>query len=282
MLKPIWFVEPALSVLAQSFGGGAVEGTRTRSSDQQYDALLSGAADVAITAMDNVFAWNRRGDADDFRIVAQVEETTPLTLMCAPGFDGSGDLRGARILVDAPANGFVVALRAFLADRGTPIEADALMPAGGVTERCEALLGGGGDVTLLGPPLDGVAAAAGASVLGRLQDRYPNFPGQGLVVRLSSLDRIGSALSAWLADLDEARHRYAADPSRAADILIAAGVPVRAAAGFAATLPASLTPNPSGISLLIAHRHRLGLPGGSDTPECLLAPFLIGASYATN
>ena len=58
-----------------AFGANGVEvDTRfTRSSLDQRASLLTGDADVAVTALDNLFAWNQPDDAD-FRAVAQIEQ----------------------------------------------------------------------------------------------------------------------------------------------------------------------------------------------------------------
>src|SRR5262245_25596928 len=115
------FVPPALAVVAQRRGffvarGVAMHSTLTTSSDEQFEKLVDGRCDVAVTAMDNVIGWNRRGAGGDFRIVAQIESTTPLFLFVQPAITSLEMLADRAILVDSTENGFVVALRAMLAD----------------------------------------------------------------------------------------------------------------------------------------------------------------------
>ena len=55
----------------------------TSGSDEQFERLVRGDCDAVVTAMDNVFAWNRRAGPGDFCIVAQIERTTPLVVMAA-------------------------------------------------------------------------------------------------------------------------------------------------------------------------------------------------------
>jgi hypothetical protein len=57
---------------------------------------------------------------------------------------------------------------------------------------------------LLGPPFDAMGTQAGLVRLARVQDRQPDFPGQGLVVRASALERLRPALAPWLASLTRA------------------------------------------------------------------------------
>jgi hypothetical protein len=60
---------------------------------------------------------------------------------------------------------------------------------GGVRERFDSLLAGEVAGTLLGPPFDGLARDAGMRELVTVQQAFPDFPGQGLVVRAAVLDR---------------------------------------------------------------------------------------------
>src|SRR4051812_18041143 len=163
-LRLLWFVPSPVAVVASALKlapGVTLRAERNPSSDAQYEALASGEVDAVVTAMDNVMDWNLRPGVQDLRIVAQLEHTTPLTLVAQKGCTRLEDLRGATILVDAPRNGFIVALRAMLAERGIGPDAYSLERVGGVKERHDALVGGRGDATLLGPPFDAMALQAG-------------------------------------------------------------------------------------------------------------------------
>lgn len=277
-----WFVEPAVSILARAdtqstAARPSVDGIATRSSDEQFDALVSGSADAAITAMDNVMDWNMRAGGQDLRIVAQVERTTPLSLVARAGMSEIEGLRGGTLLVDSTANGFVVAARALLDEFGLPSGSYALKAAGGVRERHQALLAGDGDATLLGPPFDGIAIAQGARVLSRVNERYPAFPGQGLVVRRSSDDRVRARVIAWLAALDHARARALPGRNVAVSHLMEAGMPRPLAETMIEGLPNSLAPDRDGVALLIAQRRRAGLRGGSVTYSDLVDSDLLAS-----
>jgi len=237
-LNVMWFVPQPLAMLAaQAPGATGIRASRTTSSDVQFAALAAGESDVVVTAMDNVIGWNRRPGPKDFRVVAQVERTTSLALFAAPGRSKMTDLRGASLLVDAPDNGFVIALRAMLREAGIDEQGCRFVPAGGVMERYAALLAGGGDATLLGPPFTNQAAEAGLTQIASVQETWPAFPGQGIVMRkaCAARERVG----AWLRELDQAR-RQLGDLS-------------------------SLRPPAEGIAVLTAHRRLLGLSGAEDT-----------------
>jgi len=282
-MKAMWFVPPPVMLLAAEpgFGRAAVEGVRNTSSEEQFESLASGRVDMAVTAMDNVIDWNRRPGPRDFRIVAQIERTTPLHVIGRPGLASLADLRGATLLVDARDNGFVVALRALLHEAGLGPRDYVLDPVGGVTERYEALLAGRGDATLLGPPFDGQAREAGCSQLASVQERYPTFPGQGLVMRLATLERLEAPLCAYLEALSAACELLRCDEQKAAGLLREAGMPPQALASAIALSPLSLCPDRQGVELLIGHRRELDMPGGNETYEQLVAaswlPPVMGA-----
>ena len=263
-----WFVEPATSILTRIGTVTApvqlsVNGIETKSSDEQFEALMSGTTDAAVTAMDNVMDWNLRPGGGDLRIVAQIERTTPLSLVGTAATTDVRSLKDGTVLVDASANGFVVAARALLDECGLDSGSYTLKPAGGVRERCETLLAGGGDATLLGPPFDGMAVARGARVLARVNDHYPAFPGQGLVVRQSSYDRVRAHVVAWLAAMEHARAWAQTNKNAAVVRLAATGIPGPLAETLISFIPSSLVPDRDGIALLIAQRQRAGLRGGT-------------------
>lgn len=278
-LKAIWFIEPAVALLARLNGAAGPEGRLTASSDEQYAALMAGEVDVAVTSMDNVMDWNLRDAAADFAIIAQIERTTRLTLMGRPGVTSFEDIRNGDLLVDAPANGFVVAARMVLAEEGLNAGDYSLVPAGGVRERMAALLSGAGDATLLGPPFDFQAADAGAARLAVVNDRYPDYPGQGLVIRRSALDACRADLATWLADLSRAIAQT--DRPDAARQFADSGMPAPVAQVFAASLPDSLTPDRAGVDRVISQRRALGLRGGDVSYDDLVPTLTEGSGAAT-
>ncbi|SDH82691.1 hypothetical protein SAMN05444748_102564 [Variovorax sp. OV700] len=278
-LRVLWFVPPPVAIVAQGLTMAnevTVLSRRNTSSDEQFAALASGESDAVVTAIDNVMDWNLRDGPQDFRVVAQLERTTPLTVVGQRDRTSLEDLRGATILVDAPRNGFIVALRAMLADAEVGPEAYVLAPVGGVKERYEAIISGQGHATLLGPPFDGMAIAAGLTRLATVQERYPAFPGQGLVVSSAALERMRPALSAWLRNLENARQSMGIAPEAARQALTSAGFPAPAVDAMLGATPASLVPDRAGIELLIEQRRRVGLPGANTSYEGLVESSLLG------
>ncbi|MEH3107826.1 MAG: ABC transporter substrate-binding protein [Sphingomonas fennica] len=278
MLKVMWFVPPALHRLAECGGrlaAGAVDAASTGSSDEQFERLQQGRCDAVVTAMDNVVMWNRRPASAGYWIAAQIETTTAISLVAAPGFATVADLRGARLLVDSAVNGFVIALRALLDDAGIGFGDCAVIEAGGVRERFADLTRGEGDASLLGPPFVGMAEAQGLRRLADLDSMFPGFPGQGIVVRRDIGGETRARTVAWLAALEAARADARADEARAVRALLAAGMEAPLATTMARTVPAGLIPDPAGVALIVRHRAQLGLPGGGDRYEELVDPGLL-------
>ena len=279
-LRLLWFVPPPVAVVAQALTVATdvtLLSRRNASSDAQFEALASGQADAVVTAIDNVMDWNLREGPQDFRVVAQLERTTPLTVVGQRSRTSLEDLRAATILIDAPRNGFIVALRAMLADADIGPEAYALEPVGGVKERHDAIVSGRGDATLLGPPFDAMAIEAGLTRIATVQERYPAFPGQGLVVSAAALERLRPALSAWLRSLENARQSMEKAPEAARQALALAGFSAPAVDAMLRATPASLCPDRAGIELLIEQRRRAGLPGAATTYEGLVESSVLPA-----
>ena len=185
-LRQSHFVPPVSYLLAAELGflrDVEVVPTRTPSSAEQLRALLAGEQDMVVTAIDNLFEWTRAGA--DLRLVAQVEQTTPLGIHARGDVESLADLAGCRFAVDAPDNGFALIAKRLLRDAG--VEVDYVV-VGGVRERLDALLGGQVDATLLGPPFDKLAEKAGFARVVDVNALLPELPGQGLVVRAELLD----------------------------------------------------------------------------------------------
>lgn len=185
-LRISYFVPPAALVAARQSGlldDIDVVEARTTGSPAQLAGLADGSLDVVVTAIDNLFEWSRTGV--ELCLAGQVETTTPLAVLAAPQYEDLSGLGGRRFAVDAFTNGFALVARTLVAHAGVEVD---WVETGGVKERLDALLEGDVAATLLGPPFDEQALAAGQRLLIRVQDVYPRFPGQGLVTRAGLSD----------------------------------------------------------------------------------------------
>lgn len=267
-LRVMWFVPPAIAVAAswQMPANFLFESSRTQSSDEQYQSLCEGTVDAVVTSIDNVLHWNRRQGPQDFVVVAQIETTTPLHLIGSSALSTPADLVGANILVDAPENGFVIALRALLQEAGLCADDYCLTPVGGVKERYTALVEGQGGATLLGPPFDTMALQGGFNKLATIQDVFVDFPGQGLVIR-KSVSHANEALKTWVRMLNASLNILPGETAKLKEDLAMLGMPSEAIMALVDTFPGTLIPDRNGIELLIAQRTLLKLPGSDFNYE---------------
>jgi ABC-type nitrate/sulfonate/bicarbonate transport system substrate-binding protein len=274
--RVIEFVSPGVEAIARQLGlfdedALELEVVRTRSSSEQRDRLLSGECDAGLTAIDNLITWNTQGA--DLRLVAQVERTTVLDLIAAPDIATIADLRGATVAVDAVDSGFAIVLRKILLDHGVAAGDYELLAAGGIQERCDALVSARADAGLLGPPWSGRAIERGLVRLTTAEEALPALPGIGVVVRASHHVESADRLRSYLEGLQSAVRWVAeADRATAIDVLVAAGFGAQGAAAVLDVVPRSLEPSTEGVELLYAMRRELGLlPEGAPAADQLFA-----------
>lgn len=274
VLRVIEFVPPAVEAIAQQRGlyaghGVEIETVRTRSSTEQRERMQSGDCDVALTAIDNLIAWNTGGD--DLVLVGQVERTTVLDLVAS--VERIEDLRGATLAVDAVDTGFAIVLRKILRDHGLGSDDYELLPAGGIQQRCDAITGRQAAGGLLGPPWSDQALAHGLHRLTTVEAALPDFPGIGVAVRVVRLEELRDPLARYLAALADAAAWATSTPrDEVITLLVDAGFPADGAGALLDVVPADIAVARGGVELLYAIRRELGvLPVGAPESADLVA-----------
>jgi ABC-type nitrate/sulfonate/bicarbonate transport system substrate-binding protein len=275
------FLPSALTHVARNRGffekaGVEVVSRTIPSSTAQRAELAEGVADVAVTATDNLFAWNTAAagasDALDAAVFAQIDRTADMFLAVRPGRESLLDGGPVRLAVDAPTNGFAIAAYAMLEHLGLPRDGYEVVVVGGVVARFEELMAGRVDVTLLGPPLDEVGARRGMTVVARIADIAQDYPGMGIVADRSRLAEIPDAVSAYLTGLEQARSWLGtADEQAVRDELATATLGLAAVPSILASLPDSREPSASGLDVLVGLRVDLDLliPGAPEPRQLL-------------
>jgi len=142
------------------------------SSATQLARLIEGRIEIAMTAMDNVVAYE---EGDVFAFLG-VTNGGRLNLMVAPTVKSYADLKDRTLAVDAPSTGYTLVLMGMLLRGGLAAGDYALVGVGGSRERLAALRSGRAAGALLNAPQDAVAEAAGfvrltnsAEIIGRYQ-----------------------------------------------------------------------------------------------------------------
>jgi len=164
---PVWAAQEQGFFAAH---GLTVQHTITADSKQVFSGLMEGKYQVAITALDNIVAYQEgEGEvkfdppSDFFGFMGSDDGF--LSLVAAPEVKTIADLRGKTVSVDAMNNGFSFAMRDMMR-RGGLSEADVQWArAGGTDRRFAALMDGQHAATMLRAPFDIQAKNRGFNVL---------------------------------------------------------------------------------------------------------------------
>lgn len=166
--------------------GLEVEEHPVASSPAQFQSLVDGELQVALTNPDNVLAYRysarnalqRRLDA---RIVGAVDRALGLGLYGRPGTTAE-DLRGARVGVDVASSGFAIALYELARSLGVRREEYEVVALGSTPKRLQALLRGECDATMLNAGNELVAEEAGCARLAGAAERLSPYLGTVVAV----------------------------------------------------------------------------------------------------
>jgi ABC-type nitrate/sulfonate/bicarbonate transport system substrate-binding protein len=192
---------PAWVAQSQGFFAGhgvAVNITHTPNSVFLMKNLIEGKFDLAVTAMDNLVAYQEgQGEAEyegtcDLVAFMGVDDSFQ-SLMAAPGIKSVADLRGKKIAVDALTTGYAFILREMIARAGMTDADVTYERTGGGPMRMQAMIDGKYAAGLLATPLDRIAADKGFTRLGTARELLGRYQG-----------RTGFAQRAWIRDNEAA------------------------------------------------------------------------------
>jgi ABC-type nitrate/sulfonate/bicarbonate transport system substrate-binding protein len=158
----------------------------TPNSIEQFQRLISGDIDIAITAMDNVVAYDEGQGAPDVHspgdfVAFMGGDSGQLTLWARPDIRSYADLKGTTLAVDAVQTGYTFVLRRMLETVGLNDGDYKLEAAGGTPKRYAALTSSAQyGAAILTPPFDLEADAKGCHKLATAADivgRYQAYTG---------------------------------------------------------------------------------------------------------
>ncbi len=178
--------------------GIVVNITYTPNSVYLMTQLIEGRFDIAVTAIDNLIAYQEgQGEAPfqgvcDLAAFMGVDDSFQ-SLMAAPDIQAVADLRGKKIAVDALTTGYAFILREMIARAGMTDADVTYERTGGGPTRLRAMLDGHYAAGLLATPLDRIAADQGFTRLGTARELLGRYQG-----------RTGFAQRAWIRDNEAA------------------------------------------------------------------------------
>jgi ABC-type nitrate/sulfonate/bicarbonate transport system substrate-binding protein len=178
---PIWVAQEKGFFAANQV---AVTITPTPNSVFQLTNLIDGKFDIAMTAIDNLIAYDEgQGEAPTSRqpdlIAFMGGDNGFLSLVAVPEVKSYADLKGRQLSVDARTTGYAFVLEKMLQKAGLKDDDYELVKAGGVLQRFDALLEKKHAATLLLSPFEVPAQAKGFTLLGYAIDVLERY--QGLV-----------------------------------------------------------------------------------------------------
>jgi ABC-type nitrate/sulfonate/bicarbonate transport system substrate-binding protein len=197
---PIWIAQDK-GYFAK--GGIEVKLTNTPNSVFQLTNLIDGKFDIAVTAIDNVIAYQEgQGEVpvattpDLF--VFMGGDNGLLSLATVPEVKSYRDLKGRTLSVDAMTTGYAFVLFDLLRRNGLAAGDYKVEKAGGVLARWEALKEHKHDGTMLLTPFDILAKAAGLNILQSAIDVYGHYQGLTGATRRSWARDNGPKIEAYV------------------------------------------------------------------------------------
>lgn len=197
---PIWAAE------RQGFfeaNGVRVVLTPTPSSTFQMQGLAEGRFDIAMTAFDNVVAYQEgQGEVeippnpDLFAFMGS--DNGFLSVIAAKNVRSFADLKGKKLSVDALTTGYAFVLRELLARNGVKESDVTFEKAGGGLQRFQAILKGEHAATVTVTPFDLLAALQGHPQLARAIDVLGSYQGVVAATRRSWAKQNQSALEGFM------------------------------------------------------------------------------------
>lgn len=197
---PLWAAE------RQGFfegNGVRVAITPTPSSTFQMQGLAEGRFDIAMTAFDNVVAYQEGqgeasvpADVDLFAFMGSDDGF--LSVLGGKGIERFSDLKGKKLSVDALTTGFAFVLRELLARNGVAEPDVTFERVGGLVERFPKVLDGTHAATIVLTPFDLIAQRKGHKVLARAADQLGAYLGVVAATRRSWARRNEAALVGFI------------------------------------------------------------------------------------
>ena len=177
--------------------------TDTPSSTFQIQGLAEGRFDIALTAFDNVVAYQEgQGETeippnpDLFAFMGS--DNGFLAVVGGKGVRSFADLRGKKLSVDALTTGYAFVLRELLARNGVAESDVTFDRAGGALGRFQELLKGTHAGTVLVTPFDLLAMEQGHSRLAVAQEQLGSYQGVVAAARRSWASRNEGAVAGFM------------------------------------------------------------------------------------
>ncbi len=198
--------------------GVRVELQFTPSSQAQRDGLARGDFEVAYAAVDNAVAMVETANKDV--IIVTGGDTGMNELIARPEIKSIQDIRGKKLVVDAPNTAYALLAKKILKNAGLAEGRDyTLQPIGGTPERLAAMGQGPENAAgMLNPPFSYAALDKGMHSFGRATDLLGPYQAGGAFVMRAWARANGALLERFIAGYIESA-RMTLDPGNRAQVV---------------------------------------------------------------
>lgn len=179
-------------------------------------ALQSGSADATVSLPEGAITAVAAGAP--IKVVGTTVDQNLYSMYGSPDVASLQDLAGKQIAILTEGNGTEVQARSLLEEKGAGADASTYVATGGLPNRLAAVTNRQVAATLLFPPFDLTADAAGLPKLYDLRDLGVEYPNEVIAVGESSLRDNAAALQAFMDALAEASAFIEQDFDRAVQI----------------------------------------------------------------
>jgi ABC-type nitrate/sulfonate/bicarbonate transport system substrate-binding protein len=191
--------------------GLSVEISFTPNSQAQRDGLVKGAFEIAQAGVDNAVALVEVAKQDV--VIVAGGSNGMNELIVRPELKSYDDIRGKMVVVDAPNTAYAFLLYKMLALKGVNKGDYAVLPAGGCTQRLDAMREDNTRVAaMMNPPCNLIAAKEGYHSFGLATDVIGSYQADGIWVMRAWANGNSAILTKYLEAIIEGC-RWGSDPA---------------------------------------------------------------------
>jgi ABC-type nitrate/sulfonate/bicarbonate transport system substrate-binding protein len=195
--------------------GLSVEISFTPNSQAQRDGLVKGAFEIAQAGVDNAVALVDAAKQDVVIVAGGGNGMNELIVR--PQIKSYDDIRGKTVVVDAPNTAYAFLLYKMLALKGVTRQDYSVLPAGGTTQRLDAMRADATRVAaMMNPPGNLIAAKEGYHSFGLATDVIGSYQADGIWLMRAWANGNSEVLTKYLEAIIEG-YRWGSDPTNRAE-----------------------------------------------------------------
>ncbi|MDP1712030.1 MAG: hypothetical protein Q8K86_06195 [Candidatus Nanopelagicaceae bacterium] len=184
--------------------GYQIEVTNVTSSPAQFESLMKGDLDIALTSPDNVLLYattpkNPLGEICDLIMLRSIDRGLDLSLVSTPEISNTQDLLRAIFSIDSPTSGFALLLNSMLRKLDIDISKVTFAAAGSTPKRLTHMIEGSSQASILNAESKVQAEENGFKIWMNVSEVSNNYLGTVICVQRVHENQadIQDFMSAW-------------------------------------------------------------------------------------